>query len=137
MRRLLYLLARTWPGSVLLSWAFARMAFAIPSERLRETDTLIAFEHPRLSHPVHILIVPKGRYRSILELPDNATGFMGDLFRVVKSLVEEFGLEEGAYRLVMNGGSYQEVKHLHFHLFSEGIAQQGDGTLNRTGLSRR
>ena len=95
------------------------MSSLIPSERLRETATLIAFEHPTPSHPVHILIVPKARYRSVLELPAGASGFLTDLFDAVKSLVEELRLEEGGYRLVMNGGSNQEVKHLHFHLLSD------------------
>ena len=124
MRRVAYWFARTWPGTILLSWALTHMPFVIPSERLRETETLIAFEHPQPVEAVHILIVPKERYRSVLELPDNATEFLRDLFDVVKSLVEALNLEEGAYRLVMNGGSHQEVKHLHFHLLSEGPAEQ-------------
>jgi diadenosine tetraphosphate (Ap4A) HIT family hydrolase len=43
-----------------------------------------------------------------------------DLVQMVNSLVEEFGLEETGYRLIVNGGKYQEVPQLHWHL----VAQQ-------------
>jgi diadenosine tetraphosphate (Ap4A) HIT family hydrolase len=36
---------------------------------------------------------------------------------VVQSLVAEYNLP--AYRLLVNGGEYQEFPHLHFHLISE------------------
>ncbi len=124
MRRFGLWFARTWPGTVLLDWTISRMPSLIPGARLRETDTLIAFEHPQPAEPVHILIVPKEPYRSILEVPNDATEFLRDLFDVVKSLVDELNLEDGAYRLVMNGGANQEVKHLHFHLMSDSLADR-------------
>lgn len=44
---------------------------------------------------------------------------MQDLISVVHSLVEEFNLEQSGYRLIANGGKYQEFPILHFHLLSE------------------
>ena len=38
---------------------FAHMSFALPVNRLIETETLIAFRHPTPAWAVHILIVPK------------------------------------------------------------------------------
>ena len=129
MKNLLYRLARTLPGSALLNWAFAHVPFVIPSERLRETDTLVAFNHPSPSHALHILIVPKEPYRSIMEVPSDANEFMIDLVSVVKSLVRELELEDRSYRLIMNGGSHQDVKHLHFHLISDDPADPEPGSL--------
>ena len=102
-----------------VSWIFSNMSFALPVDRLRETDSLLAFHHPRPSHRVHILIVPKRKYKSILDVPSSDSVLLHDLLKVVRELVQELNLEQRGYRLVVNGGDYQEVSHLHFHLFSD------------------
>jgi len=90
------------------------MSFAIPIKRLRETDTLLAFRHPKPSYPFHVLIVPRKAIPNLTGL-DAADGpFLSDLFSTVRSLVEEYHLE--AYRLIANGGGYQDLPQLHFHL---------------------
>ena len=99
------------------------MSFAIPVQRLRETKTLIAFYHPKPSHTLHILLVPKGNIPSLTKLESNNLDFLNDLFMTVQSLVEEFQLEEVGYRLVVNGGKYQDVPLLHFHLISGDYVQ--------------
>jgi diadenosine tetraphosphate (Ap4A) HIT family hydrolase len=38
--------------------------------------------------------------------------------QIVRDLVERFDLERRGYRLIINGGKYQEVPQLHFHLVS-------------------
>ncbi|MBN1976733.1 MAG: HIT domain-containing protein [Anaerolineae bacterium] len=97
------------------------MSFAIPVKRLRETETLMAFHHPQPSHPLHILLVPKRPYASLLELAPDDVGLLRDLFTTVQDLVREFDLERSGYRLIANGGAYQDVPHLHFHLIAEEI----------------
>jgi histidine triad (HIT) family protein len=94
------------------------MSFALPVQRLRETDTLLAFYHPRPAYRLHILIVPKRAAASLLELGPGDAAFLADLVAVTQSLVREMGLEETGYRLVANGGPYQELPQLHFHLIS-------------------
>jgi len=115
---LLFRLARSTIARYFIGWVFAHMSFIIPVTRLRETDTLFAFHHPKPSHPVHILIVPKRARESLRELSPDDADFMRELFATVNSLVEELRLEEMGYRLICNGGAYQDVPHLHFHLIS-------------------
>ncbi len=98
------------------------MSFAIPVKRLSETPTLLAFHHPSPSYAVHILIVPKRDYKSLLDVPAHDVEFQRDLFETVQALVRRFGLQERGYRLVANGGAYQDVPILHFHLISEHAA---------------
>jgi histidine triad (HIT) family protein len=119
MKRSLFWLARTRLGGLLIKLLFVNFIFAFPMKRLRETDTLMAIFHPRPSHKLHILIVPKLKYDTIFDIPPNENEFTNDLFETVKSLIREFSLEDGAYRLILNGGDYQEVDHLHFHLISD------------------
>lgn len=95
------------------------MSFAMPVRRLRETDTLIAFHHPQPSYPVHILLVPKKALGDLSELTPADSGFLVDLFQIVGQLVAEFDLESSGYRLIVNGGKYQNVPQLHFHLVSD------------------
>ena len=111
MRRLL------WLFTPLIGWIFAHMSFAIPLKRLRETETLIVFHHPRPAYPFHVLLVPKKAVPSLKELDTTDTSFFTDLYSIVQNLVDEFQLP--AYRLIVNGGEYQDFPQLHFHLVSD------------------
>ena len=91
------------------------MPFAIPANRLRETDTLLAFYYPKPGYPFHVELVTKKAVINLMEL-DPASTFISDLFTAVQSLVTEFQLP--AYRLIVNGGEFQDFPHLHFHLVS-------------------
>ena len=119
MGRLLFRLARSSLAAFLVGWSFAYFSFALPVKRLKETDTLIAFHHPQPSHPLHILLVPKRARRNLPALSPSDADFSADLWAVVAELVAELNLEAGGYRLVANGGAYQDVPQLHFHLISD------------------
>jgi len=93
------------------------MSFVIPVKRLRETDTLMAFYHPKPSYKLHVLLVPKKSIASLQELDPKDSAFLTELYSTVQSLVNEFQLS--AWRLVVNGGEYQDFPQLHFHLISE------------------
>jgi histidine triad (HIT) family protein len=101
----------------LIGWIFTHMSFAIPVKRLRETPNLIAFQHPSPSYKVHLLLVPKRQVQSLADFDPQDTAFLTDLYSTVQSLVKEFDLK--AYRLIVNGGEYQDFPHLHFHLISD------------------
>jgi histidine triad (HIT) family protein len=105
---------------------FRYMTFALPVDRLRETSQVIAFHHPRPSHPVHILIVPKKGIARMTDISVDDGALLADIFQTVASIVAEFDLEQQGYRLVTNGGAYQDVQQLHFHLISGGAI---DGTI--------
>lgn len=100
----------------LIGWIFEHMSFAIPLQRLRETETLIAFHHPRPAYKFHVLLVPKKSIPSLREIDAKDSTFLTDLYSTVQSLVDEFDLS--AYRLIVNGGDYQDFPQLHFHLVS-------------------
>ncbi|MDQ7025763.1 MAG: HIT domain-containing protein [Anaerolineae bacterium] len=70
------------------------------------------------THPVHILIVPKRLYANITAISPDDTEFHSDLFQTVTKLVSDLSLEKQGYRLICNGGDYQDVPQLHFHLIS-------------------
>ncbi len=96
---------------------FENMSFAIPVKRLRETDTLMAFYHPKPSYPFHVIIVPKKAVASLMHINTSDAAFLSDLYATAQSLVDEFKLP--AYRLIVNGGEFQEFPQLHFHLVAD------------------
>ena len=106
-----------WRFAPLIGWIFAYMSFAIPVKRLRETNSLMAFHHPKPSYPFHIILVPKKSVKSLMDFDLRDSTFLTDLYSTVQSLVDEFQLT--AYRLIVNGGEYQDFPQLHFHLISE------------------
>ena len=93
---------------------FEHLSFLLPAERLHETTTLVAFRHPRPAHKTHILIVPKAARPDVAALTADDAAFMVDLCATVGILAAQLDLK--AYRLVTNGGAYQDVPQLHFHL---------------------
>ncbi|MFN8598674.1 MAG: HIT domain-containing protein [Anaerolineae bacterium] len=101
------------------------MSFAIPVKRLRESSTLIAFHHPLPSHSFHVLLVPKRPFSNLLDVPPDAIDFLQDLLATTQSLVREYRLEDSGYRFITNGGAYQDVPHLHFHLIADDAAGVG------------
>ena len=122
---LFYRLANTPPGRFLIGWIFAHMSFVLPAKRLRETDALLAFYHPKPAYPFHVIIAPKKDVRSFADRSAERSRrslvptdpFLADLVTAAQSIVAEYHLP--AYRLIVNGGEYQEFPHLHFHLISD------------------
>jgi len=110
-----------WFFAPLIGWIFAHMSFIIPVHRLRETETLLAFYHPKPAYKFHVILIPKQAVTTLLNLDSKNTTFLSDLIATVQSLVNEYQLT--AYRLIINGGEYQDFPQLHFHLISEVAGQ--------------
>ena len=107
-----------------LPWILTQMSFAIPVHKLRETPSLLAFHHPQPAYPVHILIVPRRAIASLAELSAADAALLVEVMQTAQELVKELGLERSGYRLIVNGGAYQELAQLHWHLISgDGLTQ--------------
>ena len=92
----------------------------IPSRRVYEDEWAVAFHDIAPQAPVHVLVIPRGRYVSWDDFSEHAsdaeiTGFVRAVGRVARDL----GLPAPGYRLLANTGlhGHQEVPHLHVHLF--------------------
>jgi histidine triad (HIT) family protein len=117
--RLLFALARSPIGHLVVGLAFARLSGVLPVRRRYETRRVIAFDHPRPSYATHILIVPKKAIRRLEDLGPSDSPILADTIAAAQQLVRELRLAEHGYRLIVNGGAYQDVAQLHFHLISE------------------
>jgi histidine triad (HIT) family protein len=92
----------------------------IPSSKVREDVHTFAFNDINPQAPVHILVVPKEHYAGIHEVPKEKTDIINNLFKAVQAIVEEKGLIDNGYRLVVNFGAKagQSVDHIHVHILS-------------------
>ena len=89
----------------------------IPSNKLYEDDTLLAFYDIDPQAPVHFLVIPKRHIASAAALTEDDAALLGHIFAVIAKLAKEVGLDNG-YRVISNVGedAGQTVKHLHFHV---------------------
>nr|WP_317399715.1 histidine triad nucleotide-binding protein [uncultured Gemmiger sp.] len=92
----------------------------VPSNKLYEDDTLLAFYDIDPQAPVHFLIIPKQHIASAAALTEDDAALLGHVFAVAAKLCRDLGVEEKGYRIVSNVGEDggQSVKHLHFHVLA-------------------
>ena len=93
-------------------------AGSIPSEKVYESDMLIAFNDINPQAPTHILIVPRTHHATLLDVKETDHKVMGSIISVANQLATERRLDKSGYRLVVNcgEGAGQSVFHIHFHL---------------------
>lgn len=89
----------------------------IPSTKVYEDDTVVAFNDLDPQAPVHVLIIPKEHIASAAEINESNSAVVAHIFEVAAKIAAEKGLKDG-FRIVNNCGNSagQSVKHLHFHL---------------------
>ena len=92
----------------------------IPNRTVYEDEWALAFHDINPQAPVHVLVIPKGRFVSWDDFSVNGSdGEIAGFTRAVGHVARELGLVEPGYRLLANVGfdSHQEVPHLHVHIF--------------------
>ena len=92
----------------------------IPCQRVYEDAFALAFHDIAPQAPVHVLVIPKGRYVSWADFSAQASDAeIAGFVRAVGQVARDLGLETPGYRLLANAGvhAHQEVPHLHVHIF--------------------
>lgn len=90
----------------------------IPSQIVYEDEEILAFKDINPEAPVHILIIPKKHFTSLMELNEEDMPIISKIFDTAKKLAKDFGISESGFRIVNNYGSDggQSVDHMHFHM---------------------
>lgn len=91
----------------------------IPSKKVYEDDFALAFHDIGAKAPVHVLVIPKGKYVSIADFGENATADeITGFYRAVAKVAKDLALTESGFRSIANTGvnGGQEVPHFHIHL---------------------
>jgi len=93
----------------------------IPCDKVFEDDHALAFRDINPQAPVHVLVIPKGKYVSIADFSSQASSDeIAGFFRAVGQVARELGTERDGYRILANHGTnaHQEVPHFHVHIFA-------------------
>lgn len=90
----------------------------IPSNKVYEDDQVLAFYDLDPQAPVHVLIIPKAHYDSILAVPCGKDNPLPAMTAAAQKIAQQLGVAETGFRLVINTGKDggQSVQHLHMHL---------------------
>ncbi len=90
----------------------------IPCRKVYEDAHALAFHDVAPAAPVHVLVVPKGEFRSFNDFMHHDAAEVGRFFQAVKKVAAELGLVESGYRLITNHGAdaSQSVPHFHVHI---------------------
>ena len=72
----------------------------INSEIVYENKNVVAFKDLNPKAKIHILIVPKKHYETILDLDEKE--IMEDMLTAVKEIAKEYKIEEDGFRLINN-----------------------------------
>ena len=94
------------------------VAREIPADIVWENDELLAFRDINPQAPVHILIIPKRKIRTLNDLEDDDAELVGRMVLAAKKIAADEGIAEDGYRLNFNcnEGGGQSVWHIHLHL---------------------
>jgi histidine triad (HIT) family protein len=95
-----------------------------------KTSGVVAFgsNAPVAEH--HLLIIPKEHISSFTDLEENHKNIFMEMAKVAQKLIADKKIANG-YKLIFNGGKYQSVQHIHWHLLG-GKLEDEDDILNKT-----
>lgn len=89
----------------------------IPSTKVYEDETILAFRDIAPQAPTHILVIPKAHIMDCNGITAENSAVIAHIFRIIPQIAQAEGLTNG-YRVVTNTGADagQTVPHLHFHI---------------------
>jgi histidine triad (HIT) family protein len=89
-----------------------------PADVVYQDEHVLAFRDVRPQAPVHVLVVPRRKARSLADLAGWDDPEAGRFIRGVAAAAAALGLDGPGYRVVMNTGraGQQSVDYLHAHI---------------------
>ena len=87
----------------------------VPTKYLYESKNLIVIPDINPVAEVHILIIPKEHIPTFVDIKKEHKDLILEMVEVAQKFIKEKGVEK-KYKIIFNGGSFQFVPHLHWHL---------------------
>ena len=93
------------------------IAGEIPSKKVYEDDSMLAFADINPQAPIHLLVIPKEHIPSADAISNKNSAAVAKIFEMIPKIAADAGIKNG-YRVITNCGEdgCQTVKHLHFHI---------------------
>ncbi len=95
------------------------VAGEIPSQKVYETEDVLAFKDIDPQAPFHVIVIPKKHMVSAADITPENSGVIAKIFEAIAVIAKEHKLD-GGFRVVNNCGTDggQTVGHIHFHLLA-------------------
>ena len=93
----------------------------IPCDEVYSDDRCLAFRDIAPQAPVHVLVIPKGAYVSVVDFSAKASDVeIAGFWRGVEQVAQQLDIVTPGFRMAANHGadSNQEVPHFHVHMFA-------------------
>lgn len=84
----------------------------VPTEFVYQDEEIAVFPDIHPNAPTHLLLVTKKHFLDLNDAPD-------EILIKIKNKILELSKKMKSYRVIINGGTAQEIKHLHWHLLGE------------------
>lgn len=84
----------------------------IPTEFVYQDEAIAVFKDIKPQVKTHLIFVPKQHFLDLNDAPD-------EIMIKIKNKILELSKKMKSYRIIINGGAAQEIKHLHWHLLGE------------------
>jgi len=90
----------------------------IPVKVIYEDDHVFAFPDINPMAPVHILVIPKQHFDSLIAVKPEEMSVVAKVMAALPAIAEKAGIAGEGFRIVVNTGvnGGQTVNHLHWHL---------------------
>jgi histidine triad (HIT) family protein len=91
----------------------------VPSDKVTETEDIVAFRDIAPVAPVHVQVITKAHYGTAAQLISADPALAGRMLTVAADVAKSEGLADSGYRLQFNTGADagQEIPHVHLHVF--------------------
>lgn len=91
----------------------------IPSTKVYENEFVTAFKDINPQAPIHIVVVPKKHYDSVLSVEDG-DNIISKIYLAINEIAKEQGFVKEGFRVINNCGKNagQSVMHMHFHIIA-------------------
>lgn len=98
----------------------------IPSEKVYETDSVLAFNDIAPAAPVHVLVIPKKHLEHLSNAIEADGELVYDVMKAVDTVAKKVKIE-AAYKATTNNGegAGQVVPHFHFHVLGGWKSKDG------------
>lgn len=91
----------------------------IPCAKVAEGDHYLAFRDINPQAEVHVLVIPKGAYVSLVDFATQASAAeIQNFWQGVEATAQAVGVVDSGFRIAANHGAdaNQEVPHFHVHI---------------------
>ena len=97
------------------------LAKKIPANIVYEDDFCLAFKDIQPQAPVHVLVIPKKKMQSFVEVAEQDVNFLGRYMQGISKAAKALELDSSGYRVVFNSGkdAQQTVDYIHAHILGK------------------